>query len=144
MFLDSNISISQRARKAWLFDLCITPDMTYVVPLAIQIEIFFHNNMPVYLSPFTCTYYLQFLCNNDLHQYQNRDNALQELIDFVNDEGQKRKGEPYISLNITGHCFLLAGRKDQARAMFQRSYLHTQLTQMHQLNSAIWYILNCF
>ena len=24
MFLDSNVPISQRARKAWLFDLCIT------------------------------------------------------------------------------------------------------------------------
>ena len=128
MFLDSDIPISQRARTAWLFDLDITLDMTDSVPLAIQNELFFHDNsdgMPLYLSPFTCAYYLQFLCYHNMHQYTNRDRALQELIDIVND--RKQCGTPpFISLNITGHCLLLAGRRDEALLMFQRSYSFTQ------------------
>ena len=149
MFLDSDIPISQRARTAWLFDLCITADTTNVVPLAIQIEMFFHcdHSIPVlFLSPFTCTYYLQFLCYHDMHQYTNRDRALQQLIDIVNDIDQIRIGDSYISLNITGHCLLLAGRRHEALVMFQRSYSFTQLhhTVIHQLNSATWYLHNCF
>ena len=59
MFLDSDYTVIQRARTAWMFDLCITEDMTDVVPLAIQIEIYFSSPLPVELSPFTCAYYLQ-------------------------------------------------------------------------------------
>ena len=40
MFLDSDITVMQRARIAWMFDFYLTKDMTDVVPLAIQIEIF--------------------------------------------------------------------------------------------------------
>ena len=146
MFLDSGITIIQRARTAWMFDLCITQDMTNLVPLAFNIELFFHanNGTLVNLSPFTCAYYLQFMCYHDMHQYNNRDNALRELMDIVNDVEQKRNGKPYISLNITGHCLLLAGRRDQARNMFLRSYVFTQETPMHEQNSAAWYLQNCF
>ena len=145
MFLDSGIPMFQRARTAWMFDLDITHDMTNMVPLAIQIELFFstYPEILVQLSPFTCVYYLQFLCYHNTHQYNNRDVALQELIDIVNDI--KRRGMPLISFNITGHCLLLAGRRDQALVMFQRSYRLTEdFPLIHQRNSATWYLQNCF
>ena len=144
MFLDSGISMIQRARMAWMFDLYITCEMTNMVPLAIGIELCFHDNcvLPLILSPFTCAYYLQFLCYHDLNQHNNRDRALQELIYIVYDKN--RNGNPYVSLNITGHCLLLSGRRDHAREMFLRSFLLTQRTKYHAYNSAIWYLQNCF
>ena len=148
MFLDSAVPMFQRARTAWMFDLIIVHDMINMVPLAIQIELFFHTNhaVPVSLSPFTCTYYLQFLCYHNMHQYDNRDHVLQELIDIVNDRYQNRIGYPLISLNITGHCLLLAGRRGQALVMFQMSYRFTKDEHplIHQTNSATWYLQNCF
>ena len=150
MFLDSGVQMFQRARKAWMFDLCITHDMTNMVPLAIQIEFFFRTyhakDVTVLLSPFTCAYYLQFLCYHNMHQYNNRDHALQELIDIVNDKYQNRIGHPQVSLNITGHCLLLAGRRDQALVMFQMSYRSTKdmHPSIHKANSATWYLKNCF
>ena len=145
MFLDSGVPMNVRARTAWMFNLCFANDMTDMVPLAIQIELFFHKEtLLVHLSPFICMYYLQFLCYHDLHQYNNRDRALQELINISNDKN--RHGFPHISLNIAGHCLLLAGRRDQALVMFQISYRITESLHPaeHQCNSAIWYLQNCF
>ena len=71
MFLDSGVPMFQRARKAWMFDLFIAHNMSNMVPLAIQIELFFstYPEAPiVLLSPFTCAYYLQFLCYHNMHQ----------------------------------------------------------------------------
>ena len=70
MFLDSDDQMIQRAKTARIFDLCITIDRTDMVPLAIQIELFFYNGynaISVLLSPFTHAYYLQFLCYHDMH-----------------------------------------------------------------------------
>ena len=148
MFLDSGVPMFQRARTAWMFNLWIAHDMINMIPLAIKIELFFNTYpaLPVSLSPFTCTYYLQFLCYHNMHQYNNRDRALQELIDIVNDEYFNRIGNPRVSLNIAGHCLLLAGRRDQALVMFQRSYRFTEDIHplIHQRNSATWYLQNCF
>ena len=150
MFLDSGFPIFKRARKAWMFDLFIAHDMINMVPLAIQIELRFSTYpaipVPVFLSPFTCTYYLQFLCYHNMHQYNNSDVALQELIDVVNDKYRNQIGLPHVSLNITGHCLLLAGRRGQALVMFQRSYRLTKDDHplVHQTNSATWYLQNCF
>ena len=142
MFLDSDDTVIQRSRKAWMFDLRITKNMIDVVPLAIQIEIYFHGDRPVQLSPFTCAYYLQFLCYHKMQQYDNRDCALQQLIEIVLNKEQC--GEPWTSLSIAGHCLLLAGRRAQARDMFYDSYRASQITGYERLNSAIWYLLNCF
>ena len=144
IFMNSGVPMTQRARTAWIIDLCIAHDMTDMVPLAIQIELFFHKTTTIRLSPFICMYYLQFLCYHDLHQYNNRDCALQELIDILKDKN--RIGYTYISLNIAGHCLLLAGKRDEALVMFQNSYRFTKVMHplIHETNSATWYLQNCF
>ena len=144
-FMDSGVPLTQRARTAWLFHLKIAHDVAHMVSLAIQIELFFQKYFVlVSLSPFTCAHYLKFLCYQDMHQYNNRDRALQELIDIVNDVDKKRHGLLHTSLNITGHCLLLSGRGDQAHHMFLRSYQITLPSPLHAYNSAIWYLQNCF
>ena len=120
MFLNSDDTVIKRARSAWMFNLDFTKDMADVVPLAIQIEIYLKDDLPVRLSPFTCAYYLQFLCYHRMQQYDNRDRALQQLIEVAYNRDQF--GEPWISWSIMGHCMLLAGRRVQARDMFFRSY----------------------
>ena len=145
MFLDSDITITQRARKAWMFNLIITKYMTNLVPFALQIELYFSHNVPVRFSPFTCAYYLQFLCYHRMHQYENRDRTLRQLIEVVNNRKQCHSGEPHTSYNILGHCMLLAGKRDQAREMFYRSYFNSQNDLLfHSHNSAPWYLRNCF
>ena len=143
MFQDSEVTIIQKARMAWMFNMNFKKDMTHVLPLAIQIILYFFSeeqNLP--LSPFLCAYYLQFLCYHRMHQYDNRDRALQQLIEVVNNA--KQCGIPWHSFNIAGHCLLLAGRTAQARDMFYRSYIATQSTPYDNLNTAMWYLLNCF
>ena len=122
MFLDSDVMMNQKASTAWMFDLTFMQDTTDSLPLAIQIELYlsFYKYLPVNLSPFTCAYYLQFLCYHRMQQCDNRDHALQQLIEVVNDIEQC--GKPHTSWNIAGHCLLLAGRTGQARHMFYRSY----------------------
>ena len=154
MFLDSDIPILQKAKKAWMLDLCImhgaikdrfpfTPITIplFDLPLAIKIEYSFHRKL--FLSPFTCAYYLQFLCYHEMNKYHDRDRSLQALIDIVNDLEEKQNCKPYISLNITGHCLLLVGRRDEARDMFYRSYACTQQSPFHSFNSATWYLQIC-
>ena len=142
MFLDSDDTVIGRARTAWMFNLHVTKDKTDVVPLAIQIEIYFRGDLDVFLSPFTCAYYLQFLCYHRMQQYDNRHRALQQLIEVANNTEQC--GAPWHSLNIAGHCLLLAGRRVHEHAMFYRSYMLTQSTLFENWNSAIWYLSNCF
>ena len=143
MFLYSDATIIQRARKAWVFDFVVTQDMINLVPFAFQIELYFSGPLPLVLSPFLCTYYLQFLCYHDIHKYDNRDHALQQMIEAANNPSQW--GVPHNSYNIAGHCLLLAGRRAQARDMFYLSYLITQMVPPYdEYNSALWYLHNCF
>ena len=143
MFLDSDVTVIQRARTAWMLELIFTPNLTDVVPLAIQIELYFLcPGMVLQVSPFTCAYYLQFLCYHRMQMYDNRDRALQQLIEVVNNIAQN--GIPWTPLNIAGHCLFLVGRKVQAREMFYRSYIYTQSDGYEKWNSAMWYLLNCF
>ena len=143
MFLDSDDTVIEKARTAWMFDLSVTKKMIDVVPLAIQIEIYFRGDIVTSLSPFTCVYYLQFLCYHKMQQYDNRDRALQHLIEVAFNTKQLGK-EPWTSWNIAGHCLLLAGRRDQARDMLSRSYFAMRNNALGILNSAIWYLRNCF
>ena len=141
-FLDSDITTIHRARKAWMFDLTFAQAMTNVVPLAIQIELYFRGTQIVWLSPFTCAYYLQFLCYHEMHQYDNRDHALQQLIEVG--KNPKQHGYPLTSFNIIGHCLLLAGRTVQARTILYWSYMLSHKTPREKWNSAKWYLLNFF
>ena len=136
MFLDSDVTMAQRAKKAWMLDLHVTKDMTDVLPLAFQIELYFDADH-LFVSPFTCAYYLQFLCYHRMHQYDNRDRALQQLIEVANNK--KQWGAQWISLNIVGHCLLLVGNRGQARDKFKKSYFISQQNPTaHKYNSAGW------
>ena len=143
MFLDSDTTIIQRARKAWVFHLYFHKKMvnSELMPMGIMIELFFCCPA-VILSPFICAYYLQFLCYNEMRQYVRRDIALQQLIEVTNNPEQW--GDPLTTWNITGHCLLLAGKRDQARYMFYRSYIESlRHPSEDKYNSALWYLQNC-
>ena len=143
MFLDSDTTVIHRARNAWMFDLNFMKDRYYPVPLAIQIELYFCLKY-VPISPHTCAYYLQFLSYHKMHQYDNRDCALQQLIEVTQNEEQNGI-RPFISYNIAGHCLLLAGKREQAKTMFYESYRQSQMKPLKQdYNSALWYLMNCF
>ena len=145
MFLDSDATIIQRAKSAWMFDFVVTQDMTDFVPLAIQIELYFLSLVPlIALSPFTCAYYLQFMCYHQTQQYQNRDRALQQLVEVAYNRDQSGNF-PWHSFNIAGHCLLLAGRTAQAQDMFNLSYEIAQMRPpFDRYTSALWYLHNFF
>ena len=136
MVLDSEMP---RPRKAWLFDLIIDKDMTGVVPLGIQIELYFCDLVGVQLSPFTCIYYLQFLCYHEMGQYDDRDRALQHLTDVA--YNMKQNGRELSSLNLAGHCLLIAGQKARAQIVFVRSDVQGKMVPPYdKYNSAAWYL----
>ena len=144
-FLHSESNVMERAREAWLCDLFVSKSQTKVMPLGIQIELYFCAlGYPLLLSPFACLYYLQFLCYHKLHQYENRDRALRQLVVVANNDKQKEEFRHH-SYNIAGHCLLIAGEIDQAREMFLHSYEYTLSLQnpvYEKLNSALWYLQN--
>ena len=143
-FLNSEYSIMKIAREAWLTDLSVGNTQREVMPLAIQIELYFRNSYfnHVYLSPFTCLYYLMFLCYHELHQYDSRDRALRQLVDVTNTHEQCGQF-CWHSYNIAGHCLLVAGEIDRARDMFLQSFTITLLNPpSDKFNSAFWYLQN--
>ena len=138
MYLDSDTSIVKRVRKAWTCQLHFTRDMADLVPLAIRIELYFENSC-IWLSQFTIVYYLQFLCYHGMGQYLNRDRALQEINDSL--ENKVECSCIRHSVNILGHCLLVTGRKYQAREIF---LLNAYLRSSRKNNSAPWYLQNFF
>ena len=143
-FLNSSCTVMERAKHAWITDIIFYKYMTEVLPLAIQIEL---NHIPdliyginIPLSPFTCAYYLMFLCYYELGQYDNRDRALQELIVVVNNSEQCgiRRHHSY---NIAGHCLLMTGEKDIAHDMFYKSIQFARWDpEWDRYNAAVWYM----
>ena len=136
----SETDIMDRARTSWLTDLHFTKKLLENVPLAIYVELSFCDPyIGVFISPFTFAYYLMFLCYHELRQYGDRECTLRLLLDVVNNPEQH--GRPYHSLNIAGHCLLLAGQRDRARELFIISF---ELTQRYppfdKYNSAIHYL----
>ena len=120
-FSSGNNPVAERARKAWMFDIFIMPTDIDRVPAAIQIDLAHCDKMfGVYLSPFVCAYYLMFLNYHALCQYENRDRALCQLIETVNNREQCGLFR-YHSYNITGHCLLYIGLYEKARDMCMRS-----------------------
>ena len=138
---NSPVHVTERARQAWLFDLRIIQSDMDMVPVAIQIELTHcDKELGVFLSPFVCAYYLMFLNYHALRQYENRDRALQQLIETVNNTEQC--GDfGYHSFNIAGHCLLSIGLHEQARDMFIRSYQFTcDMKPLDRFNSARHYL----
>ena len=142
-FMDSEMTVETRLNTAWLVPFMVDKDMAHVMPLAIQIEILFHDHVHIPLmplSPYVCAYYLMFLCYHELHQYDNRDRALCQLVDVANN-GRQSGPYTYRSWNITGHCLFLAGDTTQAREFFIRSYQDTQNDPPYdKYNSALYYL----
>ena len=141
MLFPDNRHVTERAKEAWMTDLLIKPDDMDIVPAAIQVELLHcEKELGVYLSPFVCSYYLMFLDYCGLCQSDNRNYALRQLLDVVNNPDQLGFGI-WHSLNIAGHCLLSVGKTQQARDMFIRSYQYTlPYLQVHQYNSAKFYL----
>ena len=143
MFSRNDSRVMERARKAWMFDLHLMPLHMDIVPAAIQVELLHCDEMyGVHVSPFVCAYYLMFLNYCGLRQYDNRNRALCQLIEIVNDRehcGHNRHN----SYNIAGHCLLSIGEREQARDMLIRSYEFTLTLPHpahHRHNSAQYYL----
>ena len=118
IYQESDIDIMKRTRTSWLMDLRFTKDMLETVPLAIHVELSVCDPyIGVKVSPFTFAYYLMFLCYHELRRYGDRDRALRLLVDVVNNPEQ-REASMNRTLNIAGHCLLLAGQRDRARELF--------------------------
>ena len=135
--------IIRRAKEAWLKDMIFTPDEYSFLPGAIQVELCYcHKSTGVLISPFTYAYYLMFLCYHGLGQYDNRDRALRQLVDTVNDR-ERCSVFRHHSYNIAGHCMLMAGNVEMARDTFLRSaeFTHNQRSlAFDKYNSAYKYL----
>ena len=109
------MNIIRRAKEAWLEDMFFTPEEYTFLPRAIQVELcYYHILFGVWISPFTYAYYLMFLCYHGLGQFDNRDRALCQLVDTVNDKERCCLAVCY-SYNIAGHCMLMTSRVEIAR-----------------------------
>ena len=141
MFSSNDTRVTERAGRAWMFDLRIMRLHTGVVPAAVQIELkHCDDDQGMFFSPFVCAYYLMFLNYSGLSQYDNRYRALCQLIEVVNDQQQcGRHG--HNSCNVAGHCLLSVGEWAQADDMFLRSYMSTlPYPAHHRHNSAQYYL----
>ena len=143
VYLQSDTDVMERLTTSWLQDLYFSQDMSYDInlPSAVRVELSVcDEGLGVRVSPFVFAYYLMFLCHHELHQYDDRDRALRLLLDTVYNPEQRGRFDHH-SLNIAGHCLLLAGRTDRAREMFILSY---QSTQRHppynKYNAALLYL----
>ena len=143
IYLQSDADVMQRLRTSWLLDLHFYKDMLHNInlPLAVHVELSFcDENLSLHVSPFVLAYYLMFLCHHELHQNDDRDRALRLLVDTVNNPEQH--GALYHhSLNIAGHCLLLAGQRDRAHRMFIDSHQFTEMNPpFNKYNSAHHYL----
>ena len=73
--MSQNTTVTERAKIAWMFCLFFSKDMTVSMPLGMKIELYFCDT-GIWLLPFTCAYYLQFLCYHEMRQYVYRNRAL--------------------------------------------------------------------
>ena len=143
VYLQSDADVVEKVRTSWLQDLWLNKYMLHNInlPSAVSVELSFCDELVgVHVSPFLFAYYLMFLCHHELHQFDDRDRALRLLVDTAYNSEQR--GTIYHhSLNIAGHCLLLAGRRDRAREVFMQSYQATQRNPpYHKYNSAVHYL----
>ena len=143
MFLGSDISILEKARMAWMFEIVFKSDMSEKLPLAFQIELYFSKTAHTYIcvSAHMCLYYIMFLCYHELRQYDHRDRALRQLTEHT--MGHSLSSVSIFchhSFNIAGHCLLIAGDINRARYMFSTSQIFTSQLPLLNSNSAAWYL----
>ena len=142
-YCTQNSSIIRRAKEAWLTDIFFTHEEYSFLPRGIQVELLYCiTNFGVLISPFTYAYYLMVLCYHGLGQYDNRDRALRQLVDTVNDD-ERCSIVRYHSYNIAGHCMLMAGYVEMARNMFLESakFTHSRRSPaLEKYNSAYEYL----
>ena len=157
--MSQNTTVTERAKNAWMFCLFFSKDMTVSMPFGMKIELYFCDT-GIWLSPFTCAYYLQFLCYHQMRQYVYRDRTLLQFMDFeenkdpqstrssFEDEENQDQQPARLSFedaNILGHCLLLVGQRALARDVFYQSYTSSQRRPpCDKYNSALWYLQNCF
>ena len=143
VYLQSDADVMERLTTSWLQDLYFHKHMSYNInlPAAVRVELSVCDEVwGIRVSPFVFAYYLMFLCHHELHQYEDRDRALRLLVDTVYNPEQ-RGAFYYHSLNIAGHCLLLAGRTDCAWELFTLSYQLSQtVPPLHKYNSVLLYL----
>ena len=142
-FCAKKSNIISRAKESWLKDMYFKPEEYHFLPRAIQVELCYcRRDFAVLISPFTYAYFLMFLCYHGLGQYDNRDRALRQLVDTVNDR-ERCCLLRYHSYNIAGHCMLIAGYVEMARSMFLKSVNFThrlRLSLLDKYNAAYRYL----
>ena len=142
-YYKDNSNIISRAKEAWLIDMLFTHEEYPFLPRAIQVELCYcPKKIAVFISPFTYAYYLMFLCYHGLGQYDDRDRALRQLVDTVND-AERCSIARYHSYNIVGYCMLIVGNLEMARNIFWKSAQFTHRSRTHVLdkyNSAYKYL----
>ena len=111
MFMNSKLDISQIARRAWLFNFHLSEQALSVMPWYRSRQI----------SPFTLAYYLQFLCYHGLQQYDNRDRALRQFVEVVDNSDQCscnciRPAE----YELVGHCLWFVGERVRAKEIIRK------------------------
>ena len=150
VFLKSGLSMMEKAKKAWMFDLYFDPCM-YIenLPLAIRIECIFkaqHPKANIYIPPHICLFYLMFLCYNGLGQYDRRDRLLLPMLMQTLDHFfplTTFNTHWYHSLNLVGHCLLIAGYIRVAREVFILSKDTDRFSALNPSNNpARWYLHN--
>ena len=120
MFVNSKLGIARIARRSWLLQFHLPESAMLVMPLAIQ-----SSHREVQLSPLTLASYLQFLCYHGLRQYDNRDRALRQLVEVVdNPELSGCDCIRYLEYYLAGHCLGFVGERARAREMFIKSYMY--------------------
>ena len=122
MFVNSGLDYCQLANSAWLFDFCVPQRSTSIVPAAIQMELIHSTAGAINISPFTVAYYLKFLCYHGLQRYDDRDHALRQLVEVV--DNREKYGDNSIrhrAYNIAGYCLWSVGHTARARELFLKS-----------------------
>ena len=117
----------------------------HFVPCAIQIELLHCDpHVGVRISPFVYAYYLIFLCYHGLGQCDNRDRALHQLVDTVNNP-QSRGLRRHQSYNIAVHCLLIAGHTKITKDLFFKTAHFTyQLPSLLDKQNAAYYNASLF
>ena len=144
-FCKWNSDVLGRAKETWLFDIHISLREHSFMPPGIQTELDYCDQEDgIWISPFTYAYYLMFLCYHELGQYENRNHALQQLVDTVDDR-EKCCIARHFSYNIAGHCMLMAGYVDMARTMFLKSAEFTRISPIPVIDkyNAAYAYLSC-
>ena len=142
VYFQSDADVVERLRTSWLRVLRFYKDILYKInlPTAIHVELSFcDEKRGLDVSPFVFAYYLMFLCHLELHRFDDMDRTLRLLLDTLTNHEQYGV-TPHHSLNIAGHCLLLAGRGNMAHVLFTLSHQHSQDSPHHKYNAAVHYL----